>query len=58
MPSLAATLVPLLAAAKDAEDVKPLSGTSILVVLALIVVIVAAILLAGFGYFGPSDGKD
>ena len=55
----AMTLLPLLAAAaQEAEEVKPLSGTSLLVTLAIIVVIGAAILLAGFGYFGPSDSSD
>jgi hypothetical protein len=55
MPSL-----PLLAAlvAAETEDVKPLAAKSLLITLAIIVVIVAAILLAGFGYFGPSDNND
>jgi hypothetical protein len=52
------TLVALLVAAAENEDVKPLAAKSLLVTLALIVVICAAILLAGFGYFGPSDGTD
>ena len=49
----AATL--LLAVAEHSERVKPLSGRSILITLAVIGVICAAILLAGFGYF-TGDG--
>jgi hypothetical protein len=52
MPTLAALLV---AAAETEERVKPLSGRSMLIALAVIVVICAAILLAGFGYFTSSD---
>ena len=41
----------LLAVAEHSEEVKPLQGKSILITLAVITVICAAILLAGFGYF-------
>jgi hypothetical protein len=57
MPSLP-LLAALVAAETEAETVKPLAGKSLLITLAIIVVIVAAILLAGFGYFGPSDSND
>lgn len=52
MPTTAAAL--LLAVAEHSEEVKPLQGKSILITLAVIAVICAAILLAGFGYFSPS----
>ena len=39
-----------------AEEVEPLAGRSILIVLAIIAAIVFAIVLAGFGYFSPGDG--
>ena len=45
----------LIAVAEHSEDVKPLSGRSMLITLAIITVICGAILLAGFGYF-TSDG--
>jgi len=45
----------LLAAVETAEKVKPLEAKSILVTLAVIAVVCAAILLAGFGYFSPSN---
>ena len=48
----------LLAVAEHSEEVKPLSGRSMLITLAVITVICGAILLAGFGYFSPgSDGE-
>ncbi len=47
----------LVAASETAEKVKPLRAESILVTLAVIAVVCAAILLAGFGYFSSSDGK-
>ena len=47
----------LVAVAEHAEDVEPLEGRSILVVLAIILAIVFAIVLAGFGYFSPGDGE-
>ncbi len=45
----------VLAAVEAEERVKPLSGQAMLITLGLIVVVCAAILLAGFGYFSPSD---
>jgi hypothetical protein len=51
--SLAAVLV---AVAETAEEVKPLSGRSILIALAIIVAVGFAVVLAGFGYFTPGDG--
>ena len=47
----------LLAVAEHGEGVKPLSGKSMLITLALITVICAAILLAGFGYFTSDDSN-
>lgn len=55
MTTTAAAL--LLAVAEHSEEVKPLQGKSILITLAVIAVICAAILLAGFGYF-TSDNSD
>jgi hypothetical protein len=52
MPTTATAL--LLAVAEHSEEVEPLQGKSILITLAVITVICAAILLAGFGYFSPS----
>ena len=52
MPTTAAAL--LLAVAEHSGEVEPLQGKSILITLAVITVICAAILLAGFGYFSPS----
>jgi hypothetical protein len=46
----------VVAVAEHAEEVKPLQGRSILIVLAIIAAIVFAIVLAGFGYFSPGDG--
>ena len=45
----------LLAVAEHSEEVKPLSGRSMLIALAIILVICGAILLAGFGYFSPNS---
>lgn len=45
----------LLVASETAEKVKPLRAESILVTLAIIAVVCAAILLAGFGYFSSSS---
>ena len=45
----------LLAVAEHSEEVKPLSGRSMLLTLAIIAVICGAILLAGFGYFSPGN---
>ena len=47
----------LVAVAEHSEEVKPLEGRSILVVLAIILAIVFAIVLAGFGYFSPGHGN-
>jgi hypothetical protein len=57
--SLPLSLTPLLAAAaaQHTEEVEPLAGRSILIVLAIILAIVFAIVLAGFGYFTPGDGN-
>ncbi len=46
----------LVAAAETEEKVKPLAARSLFVTLAVILVVMAAILLAGFGYFSPGDG--
>ena len=58
--SLSLSLPPLpsllVAVAEHTEDVEPLSGRSILITLAVILVITFAIVLAGFGYFSPGDG--
>ncbi|HVF32410.1 MAG TPA: hypothetical protein VM933_05160 [Acidimicrobiales bacterium] len=45
----------LIAVAQHSEEVKPLSGRSMLITLAVIAAICAAILLAGFGYFSPGN---
>ena len=47
----------LLAVAEHSEEVKPLSGRSMLIALAIILVICGAILLAGFGYFSPGNDE-
>ena len=46
------------ALAQTAEEVEPLRGRSILVVLAIILAICFAIVLAGFGYFSPNRDGD
>lgn len=45
----------MVAVVEHAEAVKPLSGRSILITLAIILAITFAIVLAGFGYFSPGD---
>ena len=56
MGSIPAMLAALLVAAAETEErVKPLAAKSIFITLAVIAVIVAAILLAGFGYFTSDD---
>lgn len=45
----------LLVASETGEKVKPLQAKSLLLTLAVIVVICGAIMLAGFGFFSPSD---
>ncbi len=45
------------ALAETEEKVKPLQAKSLLVTLAVIAVVCAAILLAGFGYFSSSDNN-
>ncbi len=53
---LTAPLAALLLAANEAEEVvKPLEAKSIFVILAMILVVCGALLLAGFGYFSPTD---
>jgi hypothetical protein len=47
----------LIAVAQHTEEVEPLAGRSILIVLAIILAVVFAIVLAGFGYFTPGDGE-
>ena len=56
MPSATATA--LLLVAQHAEEVEPLRAGSILLILAIILVIVFAIVLAGLGYFSPNSGDD
>ena len=48
----------LVAVAEHSEEVEPLAGRSILITLAIILAIVFAVVLAGFGYFSPGDDGD
>ncbi len=49
----------LLLAAQEAEHVKPLDGRSIAITVGIIVVVMALVILAGFGYFSPGgDGGE
>lgn len=50
--------VTLLLAAEEAEHVKPLDGRSLAITLAVIVVVMGLVILAGLGYFSPSDDGD
>lgn len=48
----------LVLAAAEAEKVKPLRSSSLLITIAIIAAICGAILLAGFGYFSPPGDGD
>lgn len=45
-------------ATSETEAVKPLAGRSLLVSVLVIIVVMAAVILAGLGYFSPSKGKN
>ena len=55
MPTLATLFVAAAQTEQTAERVEPLAARSIFATLAVIVVVGAAVLLAGFGYFTSSD---
>ena len=48
----------LLLAAQETEHVKPLDGRSLAITLAVIALVMRLVIVAGFGYFSPSDDGD